>query len=68
LRVHEVPSHEYTRVHGVSNLHIVKDGWRIAKVIVRERLSRRARPQSAISQPKPPVSVSQPLRDANRYR
>jgi hypothetical protein len=52
----------------VSNLHIVKDGWRIAKVIVRERLSRRARPQSAISQPKPPVSVSQPLRDANRYR
>jgi glycosyltransferase involved in cell wall biosynthesis len=41
LRVHEVPSHEHSRVHGVSNLHIVKDGWRIAKVIVRERLAGR---------------------------
>ncbi|HTU75315.1 MAG TPA: glycosyltransferase family 2 protein [Trebonia sp.] len=41
LWVHEVPSHEHSRRHGVSNLHIVKDGWRIAKVIVRERLARR---------------------------
>jgi hypothetical protein len=40
LRVQEVPSHEHSRRHGVSNLHIVKDGWRIAKVIVRERLTR----------------------------
>lgn len=68
LRVHEVPSHEHTRVHGVSNLHIVKDGWRIAKVIVRERLSRRVRPESAISQPEPLVGVAQPLRDASRHR
>lgn len=36
LRVHEVPSFEHRRVYGVSNLHIVLDGWRIAKVIVRE--------------------------------
>jgi glycosyltransferase involved in cell wall biosynthesis len=36
LRVHEVPSFEHRRVYGVSNLHIVLDGWRIARVIVRE--------------------------------
>jgi len=36
LCVHEVPSYEHRRVYGVSNLHIVLDGWRIAKVIVRE--------------------------------
>lgn len=67
LRVHEVPSHEHTRVHGVSNLHIVKDGWRIAMVIVRERLSRLANTghASAGSQPKPLASVAQPPRDAN---
>lgn len=37
LRVQEIPSHERVRVHGESNLHIVRDGWRIAKVIMRER-------------------------------
>jgi glycosyltransferase involved in cell wall biosynthesis len=36
LVVHEVPSFEHKRVFGVSNLHIVLDGFRIAKVIVRE--------------------------------
>jgi glycosyltransferase involved in cell wall biosynthesis len=40
LRVHEVPSHEHSRVHGESNLHVVRDGWRIAKFIVGEWLSR----------------------------
>jgi glycosyltransferase involved in cell wall biosynthesis len=39
LWVQEVPSHEHARLYGVSNLHIVRDGIRIAKVIVRERLS-----------------------------
>jgi glycosyltransferase involved in cell wall biosynthesis len=43
LCVHEVPSFEHRRVYGVSNLHIVLDGWRIARVIVREwRSYRRA--------------------------
>ena len=36
LRVHEVPSFEHRRVYGLSNLSVVMDGWRIAKVIVRE--------------------------------
>jgi glycosyltransferase involved in cell wall biosynthesis len=36
LCVHEVPSFEHRRVYGISNLRVVMDGWRIAKVIVRE--------------------------------
>ena len=69
LRVHEVPSHEYSRMHGLSNLHIVKDGWRIAKVIVGERLSRAAGPsyRSAVSPApgKPLASAAQPSPDAH---
>jgi glycosyltransferase involved in cell wall biosynthesis len=36
LSVHEVPSFEHRRLHGASNLRIVIDGWRIARVIVHE--------------------------------
>ena len=44
LVVHEVPSFEHRRIHGVSNLRIVMDGRRIAKVIIREWFaSRRAK-------------------------
>jgi glycosyltransferase involved in cell wall biosynthesis len=47
LRVHEVASFEHARLHGVSNLRIVMDGRRIARVIVREwRQHRRARRQA----------------------
>ena len=41
LWVREVSSHEHARMHGESNLHVIRDGWRIAKVIARERLLRR---------------------------
>jgi glycosyltransferase involved in cell wall biosynthesis len=41
LVVHEVPSFEHRRIHGVSNLRIVMDGRRIAKVIIREWLAYR---------------------------
>ena len=40
LRVQEIPSHEAQRVHGKSNLHVVKDGWRILKAIASEATSR----------------------------
>jgi glycosyltransferase involved in cell wall biosynthesis len=43
LRIQEIPSHEHNRVHGVSNLNVIRDGWRIVKVIARERLSGRRR-------------------------
>ncbi|HLJ67035.1 MAG TPA: glycosyltransferase family 2 protein [Chloroflexota bacterium] len=37
LRVSEVPSYEGLRIHGVSNLNAVRDGWRVLMTIVRER-------------------------------
>ncbi|MEV0369634.1 glycosyltransferase family 2 protein [Streptomyces sp. NPDC050636] len=43
LRVQEIPSHEYLRIHGVSNLRAVRDGLRVLKVILRERGARRKR-------------------------
>jgi glycosyltransferase involved in cell wall biosynthesis len=43
LCIQEVPSHEYQRVHGVSNLRIVLDGWRILKVITAEAFRSRLR-------------------------
>jgi glycosyltransferase involved in cell wall biosynthesis len=41
LRVQEVPSHEYNRIHGVSNLSAVRDGLRVLRVILREKGVRR---------------------------
>lgn len=58
LVVQEVPSHERSRLHGVSNLHAIRDGWRIAKVIVRERFAKRPRPVAAI---RPAVPSSETL-------
>ena len=43
LRVQEVPSYEYERIHGVSNLRAVRDGIRVLKVILRERGGRHSR-------------------------
>ncbi|MFE7973286.1 glycosyltransferase family 2 protein [Streptomyces shenzhenensis] len=41
LRVQEIPSHEYLRIHGTSNLRAVRDGLRVLKVILKERSNRR---------------------------
>lgn len=37
LRVREVPSFERPRLHGVSNLHAVSDGFRVLRAIAEER-------------------------------
>jgi glycosyltransferase involved in cell wall biosynthesis len=37
LKIQEIPSHERQRIFGASNLRAFRDGWRILKVIVRER-------------------------------
>ncbi|PZG22679.1 glycosyltransferase family 2 protein [Nonomuraea aridisoli] len=37
LVIREVPSHEHSRIHGDSNLHAVRDGWRVLRTIMRER-------------------------------
>jgi len=48
LRVAEVPSSEYKRICRVSNLNVVRDGWRVARTIVTERdRSRRLQNQGA---------------------
>jgi glycosyltransferase involved in cell wall biosynthesis len=39
LVVHEVPSYEHPRMHGCSNLHAVRDGSRVLRTILRERMS-----------------------------
>ncbi|WP_030542251.1 glycosyltransferase family 2 protein [Streptomyces albus] len=48
LRVQEIPSHEYHRIHGDSNLRAVRDGLRVLKVILGERASRRSRRHPAV--------------------
>jgi glycosyltransferase involved in cell wall biosynthesis len=65
LRIQEVPSHEFRRVHGVSNLRVFFDGWRILKVIVSEAVRyrlRRRREQPAVTAvpadlPRPAVAM-----------
>jgi glycosyltransferase involved in cell wall biosynthesis len=41
LAIQEIPSYEHRRLHGMSNLKVVRDGIRIAKFIVRERSAER---------------------------
>ena len=43
LAIQEIPSYEYLRLHGMSNLNVVRDGIRIAKFILRERFRLRER-------------------------
>jgi glycosyltransferase involved in cell wall biosynthesis len=47
LRVVEVPSHEHGRIHGLSNLHAFRDGWRVLRTILRERFSPMPPPSDA---------------------
>ncbi len=48
LAVTEVPSHEHARIHGVSNLNAVSDGWRVLWAIFTEwRRSRTTDPAEA---------------------
>lgn len=44
LWVQEVPSHEHPRMYGASSLNILRDGWRIMKVIIAERRDGRGSP------------------------
>ena len=45
LKIVEIPSFEYPRMYGASNLHTFRDGWRVLKTIVKER-SRTISPSS----------------------
>jgi len=37
LKIIEIPSVEYRRIYGKSNLHAFRDGWSVLRTIVRER-------------------------------
>jgi glycosyltransferase involved in cell wall biosynthesis len=43
LVVHEVPSYERERIHGMSNLNAVRDGTRVLRTIALERMSTASR-------------------------
>jgi glycosyltransferase involved in cell wall biosynthesis len=51
LRVVEVPSHEFCRIHGTSNLNTVRDGWRVLKTIFRERFRQQPAPHTSTPVP-----------------
>jgi glycosyltransferase involved in cell wall biosynthesis len=55
LAITEVPSFEYPRIHGVSNLNVIRDGLRVLRTIVYERVtSRRLRAaRAALLRPRP---------------
>lgn len=40
IRIVEVPSQEVNRIYGVSHLRTFHDGWRVLKIILRERVRR----------------------------
>jgi len=44
FKVAEVPSFEADRIHGVSNLKTIPDGWRVLKTMIKERF--RAHPRA----------------------
>lgn len=59
LRVAEVPSFEYKRIHGASNLNATRDGLRVVRTILAERTrSRRFQERSA---PLAPALAATPL-------
>lgn len=53
MRVVEVPSYERKRVHGLSNLHTLQDGYRVLRTITRERLYVRSCRRGAPWSPSP---------------
>jgi glycosyltransferase involved in cell wall biosynthesis len=53
LKIAEVPSNEYPRIYGLSNLNAVQDGWRILKLIVQEKMRKKMR----ITTPPSPQTV-----------
>ena len=64
LRIAEVPSFEYQRLHGKSNLRTLPDGWRVLKTIVAERFHK---PLPYIVPSQPSVITQVERRSRNRY-
>ncbi len=64
FKIVEVPSFEYSRVHGESNLRTFRDGWRVLKTIVQERFHSVAPVQAArtVRIPSTPVEKGRQVR------
>jgi glycosyltransferase involved in cell wall biosynthesis len=56
LRVAEVPSFEYKRIHGVSNLNATRDGLRVVRTIFAERARYRRFRSESVPAVAPPVA------------
>lgn len=59
LDVVEVPSFERSRLHGTSNLNVVRDGWRVLRTIVVERFRRVRIPQAEVRSLRPVPALAQ---------
>jgi glycosyltransferase involved in cell wall biosynthesis len=59
MKVAEVPSHEGRRIYGLSHLSTFRDGYRVLRTIVRERLQMRGR-----GRPAPPLQPQLEVFDA----
>jgi hypothetical protein len=72
LIISEVASYESTRLHGVSNLNAVRDGLRVLRMILSERVrrsaaSRRSVPLPAFALPYPSASTDSMRSRADTY-
>jgi glycosyltransferase involved in cell wall biosynthesis len=56
LKVAEVPSYEYPRLHGVSNLNAARDGLRVVRTMLAERRGARSASTPVRTQPSPTVA------------
>jgi glycosyltransferase involved in cell wall biosynthesis len=56
LKVAEVPSYEYPRLHGVSNLNATRDGLRVVRTMLVERRGGRSAPALVRAQSSPAVA------------
>jgi glycosyltransferase involved in cell wall biosynthesis len=69
LKVAEVPSYEYPRLHGVSNLNATRDGLRVLRTMLAERRGRRPAPALVRAEPSPAVApLTQPERSATEEK
>ena len=59
LKIIEVPSVEYRRIYGKSNLHAFRDGWSVLRTIVKER-SKSFSPLPRPSHPVNPYIINDP--------
>src|SRR5215469_1556786 len=60
LRVAEVPSYEYPRLHGVSNLNATRDGMRVIRTMAAEWRGRRQTPLPQLIPARRPGVISSP--------